>query len=213
MLTVGSNKRGWMKQNSIILFCFILLATSSCVSTQPTVTKVTNFEQRIKVKRVSILPPKGNYGWIIANKSEEGIAFSGMNKNTGSSVVALVINSSIPDTIKTDDDFVNVFRQIREASYIDKRHETINNTADIEKNENKLCINYHILIKDKNAYTTSGYKEMMLEIYGKTCRDPKDKMYVVDTSYSERYENQNKTVDLKERALDFISTLNFENAN
>lgn len=199
-----------MKQKSIILSCFVLLATSSCVSTQPTVTKVTNFEQRIKVNKVSILPPKGNYGWIIASKSEEMIVFAGKNNNTGSTVAALVINLKVPDTIKNDDEFVNLFRQIREASYVDKRYEIINNTSDIEKNKNKLCINYYILSKDKNAYTTSGYKEMMLEIYGKTCRYPKDKMHAVDTSYSERYENQNKTVDLKERALDFISTLNFE---
>jgi hypothetical protein len=79
-----------------------------------------------------------------------------------------------------------------------------------EEKSNVFCIRYHLLTKDKNAYTSSGYKKLILDIYGATCRHPGNESYAVDISYSERYEEQNLPTNLEEKAMSFISTLKFE---
>jgi len=199
-----------MKRTLAFICLLILFFSSSCVSIQPNWGKITDFDKRITVTGFSILPPRTGDDWHIANKTATEISLAGKNEKTGGTLVAIGIVAQLPPDLKSDNDFLNFFKQLRESNSDPGRYEILKHDEIIEKKNNVTCINYHLVTYDKKAYTPAGYKKLILDIYGKTCRHPDDASYAVDISYSERYEEQNQPTDLEKRAMSFISTLSFE---
>lgn len=202
-----------MKITSIFICCLILLFTSSCVSTHQNWKNVTDFDKRINMIGFSVMPPSAGDDWHIANKTEAEIVFSGKNRRAGSTLAAFAFIYQLPNDIKTNDDFLKFSDKYRELNSDPNRYEIMKHDEFAEEKNNVFCIQYHLLTKDKNAYTSSGYKKMVLEIYGVTCRHPDNQSYAVDMSFSEKYEEKNQPPDLEEKAMSFISTLKFEKIN
>ncbi len=139
----------------------IILFSFSCVSPYPNWAKVTDFNRRINLMGFSILPPNSGNNWRITNKTEVEINFSGQNKKTGSTLAAFGSISHLPAHIKTESDFIEFFKQYREFYSDPNRYEILKHDEIVEKNDNIICIQYHLLIFDKTFVLLLSWSGLM----------------------------------------------------
>lgn len=195
---------------TLVVFTISIIA---CTNTPPGWIKVDKFNEKISLIGFSISPPREGDNWHIVQKTEGEILFAGQNKSNNSSLVAIGMTLKLPPEIKTKDEFKRFFQNYRELYSNPKRFTILEHEEVVNRNESIFCLDYKLLSNDKKAYTQAGYKSLILSIYGKTCQHPDNHDYATDISYSERYEEGSDPTDLKERAEQFISSMNFERLN
>ena len=193
----------------LIIGIIVVFYFSGCASSAPKYTKINNFDNRIEMVGVSVLPPQ-EYGWYYYKEHKGKVILGKAGSALGETFAGMIVLSKLPN-FDTKEEFLHIVSKQRKLGPKSQRYVDLVNEEKLAKNSKIMKVKFHTKYKDfEPKILPTAMKYLIIEDFGSIFRHPYNKNIAITVVISQRSSEKNVNNNFKDFAYKFIDSIKFK---